>query len=80
MHAGIKLAGESITETYTAGITQMVSDTFTMDITVSQTQSCTSCAGNGTGLWQWVTKTSDGHGVSSYPYNTYCRCGELART
>lgn len=52
MHTGVEFSGASISSEFSQGIEQMVEDTFTMDISITQYVECTQCeVGTGTGLW-----------------------------
>jgi len=80
MHEGIEFEGESITETYSETITTDITNTYSYDISIDYHTTCTEDPKNpGTGLYQWVTASSDKKS-NVFSTHTACRYGHLSNT
>ena len=81
MEAGVNIGlaheTETISESYTYDIKESAEDSYSYDISVETTYTCT--GKDGVGLYQWVVETADGL-ASSFTMNTLCRYGANHRT
>ena len=79
MTSGIEFEGateeETISRSYSSTIQKDTEDTYTYDVSVDVTVSCTAQrASDGVGLWQWVVDTNDGTSQLK-SLHTVCRYG-----